>query len=57
MLWWTPLLFFQVVQMDLPNVDRNPHTSEADVAMGKKLYAGRCAGCHGPNGDGGKGSE
>ncbi len=51
------LLFFQQVQMDLPKVDRNPHTTDADVAQGKKLYAGRCAGCHGPNGDGGKGAN
>lgn len=45
------------VQMDLPQVDRNPHTTEADLALGKKLYAGRCAGCHGPDGDGGKGAN
>jgi len=57
MLWGTTILLFQAVQMDLPNVDRNPHTSEADIAQGKKLYAGRCAGCHGPNGDGGKGAN
>ena len=57
--WWVfpALFFFQVVQIDLPNVDRNPFASEADLAQGKKLYAGRCAGCHGPNGDGGKGAN
>jgi putative heme-binding domain-containing protein len=51
------LFFFQFPQMDLPNVDRNPHTTGADLAQGRKLYAGRCAGCHGPNGDGGKGAN
>lgn len=57
MSWWIALLFFQQIQMDLPRVDRNPHTTDADIALGKKLYAGRCAGCHGPNGDGGKGAN
>ena len=57
MSWLIALLFFQQPQMDLPNVERNPHTTEADIAQGKKLYAGRCAGCHGPNGDGGKGAN
>ena len=58
MSWWIALLFFQLpLQMDLPNVERNPHTTEADIAQGKKLYAGRCAGCHGLNGDGGKGAN
>lgn len=58
MSWWLALLYFQVpIQMDLPRVDRNPYTSAADVAQGKKLYAGRCAGCHGPGGDGGKGAN
>jgi cytochrome c oxidase cbb3-type subunit III len=55
---WIALLFFQLpLQMDLPNVDRNPHTTADDLALGKKLYAGRCAGCHGPGGDGGKGAN
>jgi putative heme-binding domain-containing protein len=58
MSWWIAFLYFQIpIQMDLPNVDRNPYTSEADVALGRKLYAGRCAGCHGPGGDGGKGAN
>jgi len=43
--------------MDIPNVDRNPYTSEADIAQGKKLFMGRCAGCHGLEGDGGKGAN
>ena len=58
MYWWIPLFLLQApIQMDLPQVDRNPHTTEADLALGKKLYAGRCAGCHGPDGDGGKGAN
>jgi putative heme-binding domain-containing protein len=54
-LWHAILLFQQIVPTDIP--DTNPHTTPADVAMGKKLYAGRCAGCHGPTGDGGKGAN
>src|ERR1700738_4907361 len=50
-------LLQQPVLLDLPQVDKNPHTTAADVALGKKLYAGRCAGCHGPAGDGGKGAN
>jgi putative heme-binding domain-containing protein len=37
--------------------DRNPHTSAADIAHGRKLFAAQCAGCHGPGGDGGKGTN
>jgi putative heme-binding domain-containing protein len=51
------LLLQQPVYLQLPQVDKNPNTSAADVAIGKKLYAGRCAGCHGPTGDGGKGAN
>ena len=53
-----PLLFFQQpLILDLPNIDKNPYTSSADIEQGKKLYGGRCAGCHGPAGDGGKGAN
>jgi putative heme-binding domain-containing protein len=56
--WWIALFFLQApAPMDLPQVDRNPHTAESDIAQGRKLYAGRCAGCHGPGGDGGKGAN
>lgn len=51
------LLFQQPLIMDLPSVTANPHTSDADIAQGKKLYEGRCAGCHGPSGEGGKGAN
>jgi cytochrome c oxidase cbb3-type subunit III len=55
MIWWVALLF--QFQFQLPEVRENPHTTPADVALGKKLYLGRCAGCHGPAGDGGKGTN
>jgi len=56
MLWWTPFLLFQLQQpLDIP--DRNPHTTAADIEQGRRLYMGRCAGCHGPSGDGGKGAN
>jgi cytochrome c oxidase cbb3-type subunit III len=55
MLWFTALLLLQT--LDLPAVAKNPHTTAADLAQGKKLYLGRCAGCHGPGGDGGKGAN
>lgn len=56
MIWWPALLLFQqVIPTDIAT--KNPNTSPADVAMGKKLYGGRCAGCHGPTGDGGKGAN
>ena len=51
------LLLQERVLLDLPQVEKNPNTSAADVALGKKLYNGRCAGCHGPTGDGGKGAN
>ncbi len=54
--WWATLLFFQQ-QIDLPATEKNPFASEADIAYGKKLFAGRCAGCHGPTGNGGKGAD
>jgi putative heme-binding domain-containing protein len=56
--WWAALLLFQPpVAIELPNVAKNPHTTPADLDLGKRLFAGRCAGCHGPNGDGGKGAN
>jgi putative heme-binding domain-containing protein len=54
--WWAVLLLFQPPQsLDIP--DKNPYTSTADIAHGKSLYQGRCAGCHGPEGNGGKGAN
>lgn len=52
-MWWTTFLLFQLA--DLP--ERNPYTAAADLAHGKRLYNGRCAGCHGPTGEGGKGAN
>jgi putative heme-binding domain-containing protein len=57
MLWLAALLLFQQPALDLPNVSKNPHTGAADVVLGKKYYGGLCAGCHGPSGDGGKGTN
>ena len=35
---------------------KNPYSSPADVAVGRKLYEGRCGHCHGQNGEGGRGA-
>ena len=51
------LLFLMQSMTSEPGVASNPYTTADDVAMGKKLYDGRCAGCHGPSGDGGKGAN
>src|SRR5947209_20196731 len=57
MLWCVPVLLLQPQALDLPLVGKNPFTSKADIQSGQKLFAGRCAGCHGPTGDGGKGAN
>lgn len=36
--------------------ETNPYSSAADVALGGKLYRGRCGHCHGQNGEGGRGA-
>ncbi|MBL8211025.1 MAG: c-type cytochrome [Bryobacterales bacterium] len=54
LLWF---LFQAAPLMDLPNVTENPYAAAADIALGQKLYKGRCAGCHGLTGDGGKGAN
>lgn len=56
MIWFAALLLMQLPILDVPATS-NPYTSEADIAQGRKIYAGRCAGCHGPTGDGGKGAN
>ena len=54
--WWVALLVFQPSPLlELPA--KNPFTTEADVAQGRRLFQGRCAGCHGPEGNGGKGTN
>jgi putative heme-binding domain-containing protein len=35
----------------------NPYHSASDLARGKQLFAGHCAPCHGPEGNGGKGAN
>jgi cytochrome c oxidase cbb3-type subunit III len=57
MLWYVPVLLLQPQALDLPAVSKNPFTSQADVENGRRLFGGRCAGCHGPGGDGGKGAN
>ncbi len=54
---WLTVLLFQQQAVDVPGFDSNPFTSPSDLAQGEKLYLGRCAGCHGPRGDGGKGAN
>jgi cytochrome c oxidase cbb3-type subunit III len=56
MMWYFALLFLQQ-PLDMTAASSNPYTTQADIEQGKKLYGGRCAGCHGPSGDGGKGAN
>ncbi len=49
------MLLPQLQVIDLP--DKNPFTSAADVLLGQRIFTGRCAGCHGPVGEGGKGAN
>jgi len=39
---------------DLP--EKNPLDSEADIGIGRQLFLGRCALCHGQDGEGGRGA-
>ena len=55
--WAAVLLLLPAQILDLPVVTKNPYTAAADLEQGKKLYNGRCAGCHGPAGNGGKGAN
>lgn len=57
MIWLAAMLLLQRQMLELPTASNNPHATAADLALGKKLYGGRCAGCHGPAGDGGKGAN
>jgi len=36
--------------------DKNPLDSESDIAAGRQLFLGRCALCHGQDGEGGRGA-
>ena len=36
--------------------ETNPYSSAADLAIGRKLFIGRCGQCHGQNGEGGRGA-
>lgn len=44
----------RVAAADLP--DANPYTSAEDLAIGRRLFEGRCGHCHGQNGEGGRGA-
>jgi putative heme-binding domain-containing protein len=57
MLFTALLLFQHIVAGDAQNAGRNPYTSAADVEQGRKIFRGQCAGCHGPDGSGGKGAD
>ena len=37
--------------------ERNPFTSLEDVSVGREFYLGHCAGCHGHDGQGGRGVD
>jgi putative heme-binding domain-containing protein len=39
---------------ELPEV--NPYAAPADIAIGKRLFEGRCGHCHGQSGEGGRGA-
>ena len=51
------LLCLQAAAAQLPSPSTNPHTTGPDIENGQKLYGSRCAGCHGPDGDGGKATD
>src|SRR5580704_4723477 len=52
----TYLLLFGLVFAAQPaDMQRNPHTSPADVAAGAKTFRQHCSPCHGLNGEGGRG--
>ena len=58
MIWLVMLTLLQQPQVSTsPAEATNPHTTTADLALGRKLFLARCAGCHGPSGDGGKGAN
>ena len=45
----------QRIVSDRPIADKNPFSSPDDVAAGHRVFLGRCAICHGQNGEGGVG--
>ena len=44
-------------QREAPGPETNPHTTAPDVEHGRRLFDGRCAGCHGKGGVGDRGSN
>jgi cytochrome c oxidase cbb3-type subunit 3 len=61
-LWIAAVLYLTMAQAP-PQVREmaanvtNPHNTPEDIEQGRKIFGGRCAGCHGPAGDGGKGAN
>jgi putative heme-binding domain-containing protein len=52
------LFFFVLIGLAAEDIPKeNPYRTEADTQRGKQLFAGHCAPCHGPRGDGGKGAN
>ena len=51
------LLCMWQVEMPTEVPKQNPFTSATDVQRGKRLFANNCAGCHGPEGAGGRGAN
>src|SRR5260370_6989567 len=56
----TLLLIVSALPAQLPDPDsrseRNPFAGQPDAILaGKKLFAASCSGCHGANGEGGRG--
>ncbi len=45
-----------IALLPAPAQTQNPFSSAADVALGRKLYLGRCGHCHGQSGEGGRGA-
>jgi cytochrome c oxidase cbb3-type subunit 3 len=44
-------------QREPPISETNPYSADADVQQGRRLFDGRCAGCHGKGGTGARGSN
>ncbi|HEV8129908.1 MAG TPA: c-type cytochrome [Acidobacteriota bacterium] len=59
--WWMSFMLSMPAQgpasQPRPSLpETNPYSSAADVESGRRLYIGRCAHCHGQDGEGGRGA-
>jgi putative heme-binding domain-containing protein len=50
------ILAVLICALSLSAQNSNPHTTASDIAQGKRIFQGHCAGCHGPGGEGGRGA-